>query len=216
MIAARAAAGLALWVWVGAAGAWAQPAQTAGPRPDYRAELGDRLAAQVEAQSGSEPEAAARLGARIDDRVGPLAPVRYATGLAFNRAGDRATALIWYDRCLELDPLHRGALYDRAELRLLGGDTIGAKTDLALLRAHPPVHWSTHLRLAQLAAIDGDSTAFERELIAALAVGFELRTLGLDPVWRAWIDDPTLGPIVRRLIAVYGSDGLLQQIQTPP
>ena len=200
----------------GPVAAWAQPAPSATPRPDYRAELGDRLATQIEAQSGSQPEAAARFGARVDDRVGPLAPVRYATGLAFNRAGDRATALLWYDRCLELDPVHRGALYDRAELRLLSGDTTGARTDLALLRAHPPVHWSTHLRLAQLAAMDGDTSAFERELIAALAVGFELRTLGLDPAWRAWVDDATLGPIVRRLITVHGSDGLLQQIQTSP
>jgi hypothetical protein len=195
----------------------ASPARAASaPSPDYRAELGARLGAQIEALSASDPEAAGRLGARVEDRVGPLAEARYATGLAFNRARDRSAALLWYDRCLALDPLHRGALYDRAELRLLGGDREGARADLALLLAHPPVHWSTQLRVAQLAAMDGDPVAFERAMIGALAAGFELRTLGLDPAWRAWLDDPALGPILQRLIAVYGSDGLLDELRSPP
>jgi hypothetical protein len=188
----------------------------AAPSPDYRAELGARLGAQIEALSATDPEAAGELGARVDDRVGPLAEARYATGLAFNRARDRSAALLWYDRCLALAPLHRGALYDRAELRLLGGDTEGARSDLALLLAHPPVHWSTQLRVAQLAAMDRDSVAFERAMVGALAAGFERRTLGLDPAWRAWLDDPALGPILQRLIAVYGSEGLLDELRSQP
>jgi tetratricopeptide (TPR) repeat protein len=211
----RSLLGGALGLAHGQAPASPAPAPAA-PAPDYRAELGARLGAQIEALSATNPEAAGTLGARIEDRVGPLAEARYATGLAFNRARDRDTALVWYDRCLALAPLHRGALYDRAELRLLGGDTEGARADLGLLLAHPPVHWSTQLRVAQLAAMDGDPLAFERAMVGALAAGFELRTLALDPAWRAWLDDPALGPILHRLIAVYGSEGLLDELRSQP
>ena len=188
----------------------------APPAPDYGEELGARLAAEVERRSEQDPAAAAAWGERALRRVGALGALRYATALAHNRAGDRDEALRLYDAVIAEDPEHRGALYDRAELRLLMGDPAGAEADLARLLRLPPVHWTTHFRLAQLAAGRGDALAFEAALMDALRVGFELRTLALDPVWRGWLDDPTLGPVLTRIITVYGSEGLLLQLRSSP
>ena len=195
-----------------------RPGRAAGApaAPDYGEELGDRLAVEVERLSVEDPAAAAAFGERALDRVAPLPALRYATALAHNRAGDRSRALGHYDRVLDVDPEHRGALYDRAELRLLTGDAEGAMADLQRLLRLPPVHWATHFRLAQLAADRGDALAFEDALRNALRAGFELGTLRLDPKWRGWIDDPTLGPVLTRIITVYGSDSLLHELRSPP
>lgn len=202
--------GGALWLLL-SAGARAAP-----PAPDYGEELGERLAAEVDRRSAEDPGGAAAWGERALRRVGALNPLRYATALAWNRSGDREAALRLYDAVIADDPEHRGALYDRAELRLLLGDRAGAEADLARLLRLPPVHWATHFRLAQLAAERGDPAAFEAALMDALRVGFELRTLTLDPAWRAWLQHPALGPVLTRIVTVYGNEDLLLQLRSAP
>lgn len=178
--------------------------------PDYRTELGQRLAAELDRQK--DPREAANLGERLLDRIGELPEVCYATGLAWNQAGEREKALERYDCAIAARPEDAVARYDRGELRLLLGDLPGAREDLEKAATLRPDHWAVHLRLAQVAARSGDATTFERALEESLRRGLDLRTLGLDAEWRGWLADPDLGHVVRRLVTVYGPEGLLEEL----
>lgn len=192
------------------------PASATRTPPDYREELHQAAAAQVEAlaAAGKTAEALA-FGERFNKQVEPAAEVVYEMGLLHNQLGETDKAMDLYDQAIAIDPRLATARYDRAELLLLAGDTERAEADLLVAAEERPDHWAIHFRLAELAARRGDPDALEAHLLSALRTGFSLRTILLDPNWRAWARDPLLGPPIARLITVYGNDALLDELRKP-
>jgi len=187
------------------------------PEPDYRAELGARLAAEVRALATAQSlDAAIERAVEIEDHVGPLVAVRYEAALARNQAGSIRPALVAYDQVLALDPDHIGALYDRGELLAVAGteaDRQQARTDLERAEQLRPDHWAVPYRLALLSARDHDARGMADALTRSLRAGLDLGLLANDPAWRAVLTHPDTGPTLLRFARTYGSDRLVQQLE---
>lgn len=136
--------------------------------------------------------------------------VAYEIAFAYNRMAKLEDALDAYGDVLELDPGNAAALYDRGEIRLALGRDALALADLEAAARLRPDHWVVYFRLAELAGKRGDPSAFEEHLTDALRHGFDLRTLIKDPTWRGWFRDPTLGPVLQKLVTVYGDETMLE------
>ena len=73
------------------------PVWAVRPPPDYRVELGRRLALDAEVLNGrGEYAAAEALCERIEGRIPGLGPVRYERAFALNQQGDGNGAIRWY------------------------------------------------------------------------------------------------------------------------
>jgi len=189
---------------VGAALAAREPA-------DYREELFHAAAAQVEAlNADGRYEDALALAKRFQRGVEPSAAVGYEAAYALNRMAKLDDALEAYGEVIALDPNDAAARYDRGELLIAMGRADEAREDLEVAARLRPDHWAAHFRLAEIAGHDGDTTAFEEHLMAALRQGFDLHTLLADPTWRGWFHDPKLGPVLRKLVIVYGDESMLE------
>lgn len=187
------------------------PARADRQPPDYRAELHRAAAARAEALNAEgRYQEAVELARRYQKGVEPAADVAYEAAYALNRMAKLDEALDAYDEVLKLDPEHAAAHYDRGELLLALGRPEKARADLEAAARLRPDHWVAHFRLAELAGRDGDVIAFEDHLMAALRQGFDLRTLLADPTWRSWFRDPRLGPVLRKLVIVYGDERMLE------
>lgn len=188
-------------------------AHASRPPADYRDELHRAAAAQIEAMAArSQFEDAFEFGARFTKRVEPGAPVLYEVALLHNRLGQFDDALSAYDRAIAQDPEHAAARYDRGELLLERGEIDRAQADLEAAARLAPTHWVTHFRLAELAGARGDAPATEAHLVDAIRHGFLLETLEQSPTWRGWVHDPELGPVIARVIVVYGDEALLDRL----
>ena len=184
--------------------------------PELATEVGAAWAARVSALTEEQryDEAIAE-AARYQERVGPSAAVAYERALAHNRKGEAELALRWYDAALAADPDDAAAAYDRGELHLAAGRDELARQDFERAARARPDHWAGPFRLAQLAGRRGDPEAFGDALLNAVLRGFDLRTLPLDPQWRSWVDDPNLGPVLIRIVAVYGDEATLKALRAP-
>ncbi len=193
---------------------WGGPALAAREPPDYRAELVRAAAARAEALNaeGLYPEAV-DFARRFQAGVEPAADVAYEAAYALNRMAKLEDALDAYTQTLALNPDHAAARYDRGELLLALGRPGEAREDLLAAARLRPDHWAAHFRLAELAGHDRDVAAFEEHLMAALRNGFDLRTLLADPTWTSWISDPGLGPVLQKLIIVYGDERILEGLR---
>lgn len=187
------------------------PAQAARPPPDYRESLVKGAAAQAEALNAEgRYDDAIDLGRRFQRAVEPAAPVAYEVGYALNRKGDIDAAIRAYSEAIDLDPSLATARYDRGELLMLKGRVAEARQDFEAALKSRPDHWAVHFRLADLAGRDGDPQGLETHLMEALRNGMDPHTLLDDPHWRDWFADPTLGPVLRRVVLLYGDRSLLE------
>lgn len=189
----------------------ARPAVAAREPPDYRAELVRAAAARAETLNaqGLYPEAV-DFAERFQEGVTPAADVAYEAAYALNRMAKLKAALAAYGEVLALDPDHAAARYDRGELLIALGRPEDARADLEAAARLRPDHWAAHFRLAELAGRAGDPVALEEHLMQALRQGFDLRTMLADPTWRSWFRDPRLGPVLQKLVIVYGDESMLE------
>lgn len=187
------------------------------PAPDYRAELGARLAAHVQHVADVEGlDAAIRFAAEVEDDVGSLVDVRYQAALARNQAGHIGPAIKAYGRVLALDPDHVGALYDRAELWLVAGsseDRVQARADLERAEVLRPDHWAVPYRLALLAGQNQQTAQLEAAMTRSISAGLDLRLLLQDPAWLPLLRREATGGVLRRIVATYGSEALLRELE---
>lgn len=182
--------------------------------PDYRQELIHAAAGRLEALNAEgRYEDVVTLARRFQRAVEPAADVAYEAAYAKNRMAKLDDALDAYTEVLRLDPDHVAARYDRGELLLAMGRPEEAREDLLIAARLRPDHWAAHFRLAELAGHDRDVVAFEDHLMAALRQGFDLRTLLADPTWRGWFKDPLLGPVLQKLVIVYGDERMLEGLE---
>ena len=188
-----------------------ESAWAARPPPDYREDLvraAVQHAEQLNAQGQYEDAIAfARSFQRTVTEDGDIA---YEIAFAYNRMAKLEDALSAYGDALKLSPDNAAALYDRGEILLALGRDAEALTDLEAAARLRPDHWVVYFRLAELAGKRGDADAFEEHLTDALRHGFDLRTLVKDPTWRAWFRDPRLGPVLLKLVTVYGDETMLE------
>lgn len=183
------------------------------PPPDYRDELHAAAAAQIEAYAArSQFDEAEDFARRFTKRVEPAPAVLYELALLHNRLGRFDEALDGYDAVIKLEPEHAAARYDRGELLLERGEIARAQEDLEVAARLAPDHWAIHFRLAELAGARGDASAAEDHLVDAIRHGFRLETLLQSPTWRGWVSDPALGPVITRVLVVYGSESLLDSM----
>lgn len=186
------------------------------PPPDYRLALMRSAADEVSRLAREEGmPAAVDFAKRWERTVGTDATVAYELGLGWRLAGNDAKARAALERAVTLDPALVEARYDRGELRLNEGDLDGAEVDFRACTERAPDRWPGHFRLADVAARRGDAAAFEQHLLDALRYGFSFRDVVADPRWHDNLADPTLGPILRRLVVVYQDESVLQALEAP-
>lgn len=194
----------------------ALPAQAIRPPPDYRAELDHKMADRLSRQNeAGDWEGVVKAGEDYVEAIGISGPVAYELGFAENHQGQVDAALRWYGLAIEADPTDAAAPYDRGELLLAQGKLDLAAADFTAAAKLRPDHWAAWFRLAQVAGKRGDALAFEEQLIEAMRQGLDLHLLAADPNWRAFSRDPALGPILKRLITVYGDEAILEDLKAP-
>jgi len=203
------AAALVLALWTGPAGATRDP-------PTYRASLAAQAAADAEALNGQQRfEDARKLCQRFTRAFGPAAPVLYEEAFAWNLEGKLDKALDVYGRAIEQDPELATARYDRAEILLARGDLDAAEADLQVVARLRPDHWAVHLRLAEIAGRRGDTRALETELLDTIRSGMDWGVLLGDPTWEELAADDTAGPVLQRLLNVYGDPAIYEHLRNP-
>ncbi len=212
---------------------WLAVARAEIPPPDYRSEqaqaAADEIARRAQLPADSADGARANMvsaedfadrwrrtlgggpGRAVDD-----AKLAYELGLGWRLAGDETSALANLDRAIAEDPAMVAAHYDRGEIELNRGNADAAKREFETVVRLAPDGWPGHFRLADVARRANEADTFERELTSALRAGFSFRDLAADPSWLATFRDPTLGPILHRLITVYQGDDVLQQFENGP
>ena len=183
------------------------------PPPDYR----DALLSAAEAEADlriaeGDLDGAHDLVTRFRERVEDDARLVYELGLIARLRGDAALSERLVRQALEMDPELGFAWYDLGELLLLDGDLREAQLAFeraAALTADHPNGWAGPFRLAELAGLQGDVEAFDRELKVAVSRGFQFKTVVGDPTWTGFLEDPALGEVLERLIVVYGEEHIL-------
>lgn len=190
---------------------WLAPALAAREPRDYHEALAARAAGSVEALNvaGHYDEAVA-LGRRWQKGVEPSSAVAYEIAYAYNRMSKLDEAIDTYAEAIRLDPKNAAAHYDRGEILLALGREEDARADLEAAAALRRDHWAVHFRLAELAGRRGDAVAFEAHLTDALRNGFSFDVALQDPRWRGWFHDPALGPVLVKLVTLYGDERLLE------
>jgi tetratricopeptide (TPR) repeat protein len=121
----------------------------------------------------------------------------YDVALLYNQKSDFTRALYFYDQLLERNPIHRSALFDRAELYVLKKQYDLAWNDLQTLENNNPKHglWVISLKQAEISAYQEKEWHFEKYLMQSLDWGMDpyyLTTLGSN--WFYWCHHKKLGP----------------------
>ena len=192
--------------------AWARPEPS-----DYRSVLNTDLGRTVSILNGAgKYREAIQVGGRIQRSVDRFPRVSYEIGYAHHRLGELDAAVRNYDAALQRDPELTTALYDRGEIHLQEGRLGAATADFLLVAKQTPTHWAGHFRLAHLAGLEGDADGFERHLMNAIQHGFDLDTVRPDPEWVSFTKNPSIRPVLRKVIVLYGNDGLLQWLGEQP
>lgn len=221
--------------WVLAAGG----AQAALPLPDYAEEavvavwhdLDGRIAASCrwpggDPHAGNPPvacdvealDAAVAFGRHALDTLGDEGRLHYLIGLAHRYAGRLDDARRAQRAATEAAPDRAEGWMERGELAGLDGDWATARDAferVVAIRPDGPAAWVGWFSLAQAEAWLGEAEAMEGHLREALRRGFSFRLVADHPVWRGFFADPTLGPVLERLVTVYASDDVRERLRAP-
>ncbi len=180
------------------------------PRLSYESELESNAMVQIQVflEQGNHEEVRKILD-RFEEKLFPSAQLYYEVGLVYNQQGKITLAREYYDKALEINPKHLSALYDRAELYILEGNTSEAKRDLQLLLDKGHEHWAIYFRLAEIAAKEKDGKKMEDYLLKAIKKDLDLTLLLKDPMtWKKAAKDPKLGSYLHRIFVVMAEEKL--------
>lgn len=96
---------------------------------------------------------------KLEDQASHSAEYHYQLGSCFLTEGERATAIRHYERALELDPSHTGALFQLGHANDLAGNDEEAISYYERCLNHPPIHLGV---LINLGVLYEDSEKFDR------------------------------------------------------
>lgn len=150
-------------------------------------------------------------------QVTPTSGLAYLTGLSWRLLRDDQKAEAAYRRSIELDP--EGAVdawYDLGEILLRRGDWAGADAAFERVSAgltSGPESWRGPLRRADVAARKGDTVAFEVHVHEALRRGFRMDQVRTLDQWRDYYADERLRGTIEKLVQVYGSRDLIDDLR---
>lgn len=192
-------------------------AQAELPPPDYRDAVLGSVEAQADAmiQSG-DLDGALRFIQDFRSQIDSDARLVYEEGLIRRLQGDLAGAERCYREAVGQDPELFFAWYDLGELLLQTGDLTGAEEALNKAfeqSAHHPQGWVAPMRLAELAAQQGDAASFDAWLKEAVHRGFRFATIAGTPAWKVYFSDPSLREVIERLATVYGEEQVLDTLR---
>ncbi|GLS19127.1 hypothetical protein GCM10007874_21440 [Labrys miyagiensis] len=120
------AIGLALACLLTATAAWADDSSNATEATPDLAAIRGQIKAEDYKGAITGLQALADQGSKDPDVYNLL-------GYSLRKSGDRATALTYYQKALDLDPNHKGTLEYQGELYIENGDIPKAQQNLALL-----------------------------------------------------------------------------------
>lgn len=204
------------------------------PLPSFRAELAREAWAQLDAElergctfapaaggvvcRDGVTDGVVRRATLFRTQIFDDAGIAYLQGLAHRYAGEESRARKAWTRALELEPDYRAAWYDLGELHLVAGRFDEAKTafgKVADLADDSPAPWIGHQRLAEVAGLQHDPVAFERHVKEALERGFSFVQVVEWPNWRAFGADPALRDAFDKLLTVYTTPEVREQLLSP-
>lgn len=151
--------------------------------------------------------------------VTPDARLEYLIGLAWISRGEPAKGERALRAALALDVDRADAWHDLGELTLNQGRLDEAEEAFGHVdRLVPdgPRGWLGPWRLAEVAARRRDPVVFERQMKEALRRGFSFTLIQGRENWREFAADPAIGPVVRKLVTVYGTPDVLQSLEPRP
>lgn len=192
--------------------------------PDYRAALLASVEAQADALIDQRryDEALALVG-DFRERVADDARLIYEEGLIYRHKGELDWALQRMEAAVAQDPGLGFAWYDLGEVRLLLGlrpAAAQAFSQAVPLTAEHPSGWVVPLKLAEMAAQDGDAAGWDQWLRESLRRGFTLSQVADHPAWaaqwRAHATDPELTDVLEHLARVYAEEAALRRILAAP
>lgn len=155
---------------------------------DVKQELEYSALARIQRLSSSKE--AIDLVEDFEQAVFPSATLYYEVGLSMNQSGDLERAILCYQKSLEIDSEHIGALYDLAEIYLLKREFSLSKQYLLRLTELSTVHWVVHYRLAQIAAHSKSVSTLEHHLSQAIHYGMPTQIFRDDVMqWRPFLED---------------------------
>lgn len=180
------------------------------PLPDYRQELAAQRAWEVQEhiQQGELDEAIAS-ARRYQRKLGEDAQLQYLMGWALSGTETPDQAEPCYRRAVELRPdyteawIQLGEFYTRQQ-RIEPAREAWTAVSQQLTRGERA--WLGPLRLAEVAAMDGDAPGLETHLREALRRGFSFKDISSVPRWQAWYADPTLHDSIDKMVTVYGDE----------
>ena len=176
--------------------------------------VGERRA--LDRQADDKLREAIRAADTFADQVTPTSGLAYLTGLCWRLLGDDTKAEAAYRRSIELDPTGAtDAWYDLGEILLARADWAGADHAFAQVSSgltSGPEAWRGPLRRADVAGRQSDAAGFETHVHEALRRGFRMEQVRTLDQWRDYYADPRLRDTVVKLVQVYGSRDLLEDI----
>ena len=204
------------------------------PLPSYRDELAlstwyevnsriedaclkERKTQQCLGWDGEILDDAIAMADRFQDYLFRDARLEYLTGLAYKLSNNNAKAKARYQAAIELDANRVDAWHDLGEVYLADGDFEQAKdafSHVNHLVPTGPKAWVGPWRLAEVAAHQQDTVAFEEQMHEALRRGFSFRQIEGLPNWKAFYADPAMRDSVAKLVTVYGSADTLKTLET--
>ena len=146
------------------------------------------------------------------------AGLAHLRGLAWRYLDEPAKAEEAFHQSVARDPDYAAPWSDLGELAMADGrwaDAREAFTKVSELRASGEYAWLGPIRLAEVAAFQKDTTAFEQAVRDALSRGWSIRKIEGDDRWRGFYADPDMRGSVEKLVLVYGDRSLLESIAVP-
>jgi len=154
--------------------------------------------------------------AAFQSQVAEDGGLEYLIGLGWRYLGDEGKAESHYRRATVLRPDDYGAWNDLGDLYLADGrwkEAEDAYTRVSALVADTPQAWIGPWRLAEVAAHQGDSVAFEAHIREALRRGFTFQLIVGLPNWKTFYADPRMRDSIEKLVTVYGDRRILDSLR---
>ncbi|MFK7929021.1 MAG: tetratricopeptide repeat protein [Myxococcota bacterium] len=171
-------------------------------------------AAELRRTADAELRLAVDTASAYETQVRPTSGLAYLKGLSWRLLEEPERAKVEWQRSIELDPVGAiDAYHDLGELLMTQKDWTGAEAAFKKVSEgvpDGPQAWRGPLRLAEVAAWQGDKRGLETWLTEALRRGYQMTWIKNEPQWKVFYADERLRRTVEKMVVVYGERSLLE------